>query len=382
MRVSPGLEVMIRKRLYTTRKVGLITNHTGVNWELNHNFPLMLKEGYRIAALFSPEHGLFGDHPDGEYVEGSVHPEAGIHVHSLFGATQKPTRDMLKNVDILIFDMQDIGARYYTYMSTMLLSMEAASEHGIEFVVLDRPNPIGGISLEGNVARPSWISPVSYAQITVRHGMTAAEIALFTAAEKALAQPTVVPMENWSRSMYFQDTGFPWVPTSPSAPTVEMAILYPGTCLLEGTNVSEGRGTSVPFQTLGAPWVNGMELSETLNKMKLPGIRTRPAYFRPSFSKWAGDICRGVQVHIFEPERVRPVELGVRILFAIRDLYPDSFRLTPPGPDRRRFLDLLCGGDQLSNALENDDSPEPLLNMWAQEAEEFGRRRRDYLLYS
>ncbi len=382
MRVSPGLEIMIRKRLYTTRKVGLITNHTGVDWELNHNFPLMLKEGYRITALFSPEHGLFGDHPDGEYVEGAVHPETGIHVHSLFGATQKPTRDMLKNVDILIFDIQDIGARYYTYMSTMLLSMEAASEHGVEFVVLDRPNPIGGISLEGNVARPSWISPVSYAQITVRHGMTAAEIALFTAAEKGLAQPTVVPMENWSRSMYFQDTGFPWVPTSPSAPTVEMAILYPGTCLLEGTNVSEGRGTSVPFQTLGAPWVNGMELSETLNKMKLPGIRTRPAYFRPSFSKWAGDICRGVQVHIFEPEKVRPVELGVRILFAIRNLYPDSFRLTPPGPDRRRFLDLLCGGDQLSNALENDDSPEPLLNMWAQEAEEFGRRRRDYLLYS
>lgn len=381
MRVSPGLEVIIKNQSYKTRKIGLITNHTGIDYNLNFNFDLLLEEGYRITALFSPEHGLFGDHPDGEYVDGSIHSETGIHIHSLFGATQKPTKDMLENVDILIFDIQDIGARYYTYMSTMLLSMEAASENGIEFVVLDRPNPIGGICLEGNVAGPSWISPVSYAQITIRHGMTAAEIALFVAAEKGLAEPTVVPMENWSRDMYFCDTRFPWVPTSPSAPTLEMAILYPGTCLLEGTNVSEGRGTSVPFQTLGAPWVNGTELSETLNNMKLSGIKTRPVYFRPSFSKWTGDICQGVQVHIFEPAKVKPVDLGVRILFALRDLYPDNFQLRPPGPNRKRFLDLLCGGDQLSRAIENDDSPEPLLNLWAQEAEEFSRKRRDYLIY-
>jgi len=382
MRVKPGLEVMIANRSYIDKKVGLITNHTGIGPELDQNIDLMLKQGYKITALFSPEHGLFGDYPDGEYVESSVYPGTGIPIYSLFGETQKPTGDMLRDVEVLIFDIQDIGARYYTYMSTMLLSMEAASENNIEFVVLDRPNPIGGQAVEGNVTKPSWISPVAYANIAIRHGMTPGEIALFVASEKGLAEPSVVPLKNWSRDMYFPDTGLPWVPTSPSAPSVEMAIVYPGTCLLEGTNVSEGRGTSVPFQALGAPWINGPELSKTLNDMELPGISTRPVYFRPTFSKWTDQVCRGIQVHILEPEMVRPVELGIRLLFALRDLYPDHFELTPPGPDRTRFLDLLCGGDQLSTALADDESPEPLLSVWAQEAEDFKNKRQDYLMYS
>ena len=352
MRVSTGLEVMIANKSYMNKRIGLITNHTGVGPELDQNIDLMLKQGYKITALFSPEHGLFGDYPDGEYVESSMYPGTGIPIYSLFGETQQPTQDMLQDVDVLIFDIQDIGARYYTYMSTMLLSLEAASANDIEFVVLDRANPIGGIAVEGNVTRPSWISPVAYAHIAIRHGMTPGEIAMFVASEKGLARPSVVPLKNWSRDMYFPDTGLPWVPTSPSAPSIEMALLYPGTCLLEGTNVSEGRGTSVPFQVLGAPWIDGPELSQTLNEMGLPGIRTRPVYFRPSFSKWTNQVCRGIQIHILEPEKVQPVELGVRLVFALRDLYPDDFELTPPGPDRKHFLDLLCGGDRLSAAWQ------------------------------
>ncbi|HHT84238.1 MAG: exo-beta-N-acetylmuramidase NamZ domain-containing protein [Bacillota bacterium] len=381
MRVSTGLEVMIANKSYMNKRIGLITNHTGVGPELDQNIDLMLKQGYKITALFSPEHGLFGDYPDGEYVESSMYPGTGIPIYSLFGETQQPTQDMLQDVDVLIFDIQDIGARYYTYMSTMLLSLEAASANDIEFVVLDRANPIGGIAVEGNVTRPSWISPVAYAHIAIRHGMTPGEIAMFVASEKGLARPSVVPLKNWSRDMYFPDTGLPWVPTSPSAPSIEMALLYPGTCLLEGTNVSEGRGTSVPFQVLGAPWIDGPELSQTLNEMGLPGIRTRPVYFRPSFSKWTNQVCRGIQIHILEPEKVQPVELGVRLVFALRDLYPDDFELTPPGPDRKHFLDLLCGGDQLSAALADDDSPESLLSIWSQEAEEFKKKRQDYLIY-
>jgi uncharacterized protein YbbC (DUF1343 family) len=261
MRVLTGLEVMIQNRSYIDKKIGLITNHTGVSPELDQNIDLMLKDGYKIAALFCPEHGLFGDYPDGEYVEHSAYPGTGIPIYSLFGDTQKPTRDMLENIDVLVFDIQDIGARYYTYMSTMLLSMEEASDKDIEFVVLDRPNPIGGTAVEGNVTKPSWISPVAYAHIAIRHGMTPGEIAMFVAAQKGLPEPTIVPLKNWSRRMHFQDTGLPWVPTSPSAPSIEMALLYPGTCLLEGTNVSEGRGTSVPFQVLGAPWIDGPELA-------------------------------------------------------------------------------------------------------------------------
>lgn len=382
MRVFPGLEVLLKKELLKNRKIGLITNHTGNNFNLESNFDLMLRAGYKMTALFSPEHGIYGDHPDGQYVEGSTHTGTGIPIHSLYGATQKPKKDMLKNVDILVFDIQDIGARYYTYMSTMILSMEAASENGIEFAILDRPNPIGGIKVEGNVTRPGWISSVSYAPVSIRHGMTAGEIGLFMAAQKGLPQPKVIAMEGWSRDMYFNETGFPWVPTSPSAPTLEMAILYPGTCLLEGTNLSEGRGTSTPFQTLGAPWVDGFKLSEELNQMGIPGIRTRPVYFRPSFSKWTGDICQGVQIHIFEPRDINPVELGVRLLFAVRDLYPDDFRIIPPGPSGKHFLDLLCGGTQLAEALENHDSPDGLLNSWREEAEHFSAKRRDFLIYT
>ena len=260
MRVKPGLEVMLENSRYIDKKIGLVTNHTGVDSGLEQNIDLMLRQGYKITALFSPEHGLFGDYPDGEYVESSVYPGTGIPIYSLFGDTQKPTGDMLQDVDVLIFDIQDIGSRYYTYMSTMLLSMEAASQHGVQFVVLDRPNPIGGTDVEGNVTKPSWISPVAYAHIAIRHGMTPGEIARFVAAQEGLPEPQLVPMEHWSREMYFPDTELPWVPTSPSAPSIEMALLYPGTCLLEGTNVSEGRGTSVPFQVLGAPWIDGAEL--------------------------------------------------------------------------------------------------------------------------
>lgn len=202
-----------------------------------------------------------------------------------------------------------------------------------------------------------------------------------TGVNPGLEQNKVIPLRHWRREMYFTDTGLPWVPTSPSAPSEDMALLYPGTCLLEGTNVSEGRGTSVPFQVLGAPWIDGRKLARALNQMGLPGAKARPVYFRPSFSKYNNQVCRGVQLHILDRDKLRPVEVGVKVLFALRDLYPEEFRLTPPGPDERRFLDVLCGGEDLSAALANDDSPEPILEKWSQEAEEFRKTRQDFLIY-
>jgi len=381
VRVYPGLEILLKEGLLKNKKIGLITNHTGVNFDLESNYHLMLAEGYKITALFAPEHGIYGDHPDGQYVSSTSDATTGIPIYSLYGATQKPTKQMLKNVEALVFDIQDIGARYYTYMSTMILWMEAASEWGIQFVVLDRPNPIDGLRVEGNVPSLSWISPVCYAPITIRHGMTAGEISLFMSAQKNLSAPTVIPMEGWRRSMLFSETGFPWVPTSPSASSLEMALLYPGTCLIEGTNVSEGRGTSVPFQVLGAPWIDALDLSKAVNALNLPGIKARPVHFRPSYSKWAGNICQGIQIHIFEPNVVRPVETGVRLLFTLRDLYPENFEVTPPGPNGKHFLDLLCGGAQLTDALKHDSSPDRLLDTWNKEAQDFTSKREDFLIY-
>ncbi|HHW18495.1 MAG TPA: DUF1343 domain-containing protein [Firmicutes bacterium] len=381
MRVIPGLEVLLRDGLFKGKKLGLVTNHTGVDFELNQNVDLLLKQGYRVTTLFSPEHGLYGDHPDGHLVEGHRDKTTGIYVHSLYGATQRPTRDMLKDVDILVYDIQDIGSRYYTYTSTMLLCMEAASSYGIPFVILDRPNPLGGLEVEGNVTHPEWISLVAGARVAIRHGMTVGEIAMMVASEKGIETPKVIKMEGWTRDMYFQDTGIPWVPTSPNAPTMDMAILYPGTCLVEGTNLSEGRGTSLPFQVIGAPWVDGRRLAEALRREKLPGIAVRPVFFRPAFSKWTGEVCEGVQVHVIDPKKARPVELGVRILFTVRDLFPDDFRLRAPGATGRYFIDLLGGGPDLSEALQKDESPDNLLESWRSQAEEFAKRRRDFLIY-
>jgi uncharacterized protein YbbC (DUF1343 family) len=211
--------------------------------------------------------------------------------------------------------------------------------------------------------------------------MTAGEISLFMASEKNLDTPTVIKMEGWSRHMRFDETGFPWVPTSPSAPNLDMATLYPGTCLLEGTNVSEGRGTSTPFQVLGAPWINATKLARSVNALRMPGIKVRPVYFRPSFNKWAGNICQGIQIHIFDPKEIRPVETGVRILFVLRDQYPEHFEITSPGPNNRRFLDLLCGGPSLSNALEKDSSADDILHDWSKQTRFFASKREQFLIY-
>jgi len=381
LRIVPGLEVFLSQDLFKNRKLGLITNHTGVDFNLNQNIDLLLERGYKITALFSPEHGLYGDYPDGQFVEGHKDKATGIPVYSLYGSTQKPSKDSLKNVDVLVFDIQDIGARYYTYTSTMILSMEAAAENGVPFVVLDRPNPLGGIAVEGNVTHRDWISFVGGARVAIRHGMTLGEIACMVAREKGLPDPEIVKVHGWTREMHFQDTGFPWVPTSPNAPTMEMAILYPGTCLVEGTNLSEGRGTSLPFQMIGAPWVDGRVLAARVRQMDLPGILVRPVYFRPSFSKWAGEVASGIQIHVTDQREIRPVELGVKLLFAIRDLFPEKFALRPPGPSGRRFIDLLAGGTDLSSALERASSPDNLLSSWEAQSREFREQRTEFLLY-
>lgn len=379
--VTTGLEILLHEGLHRRETVGLITNHTGLGRDLRRNIDLLLERGFRVEALFSPEHGIYGDHREGQSVQGERDPRTGIPVFSLYGDDRAPSEAMLKGLDVLVFDIQDIGARYYTYPTTMVLAMEAAARTGVRFVILDRPNPIGGIAVEGNVASPQDLSFVCGAPVAIRHGLTLGELAALVATEKALPLPEVIRAEGWERGMYFQDTRLPWVPPSPNAPTMDMAVLYPGTCLLEGTNLSEGRGTAVPFEIAGAPWVDCDRLVQRLREERLPGVLLRPIHFRPSASKWAGQECRGVQFHVQDFRAVRPVELGVRLLFALRDLHPGDFAFREPPPDGPHFLDLLAAGPDLRRALVQDGAPVALLEDWARQAREFEERRRPHLLY-
>lgn len=381
MAVKTGLTVMLEDGLHRDEAIGLITNHTGVGPDLSRNLDLLLERGYRVRALFSPEHGVYGDHPDGLPVHAQEGPPAGIPVFSLYSDDWAPTQVMLEGLDVLIFDIQDIGARYYTYPTTMLLAMESAHKHGIPFTILDRPNPLGGVEIEGNIPDADALSFVCCARVPIRHGLTVGELAIMVAAEKGLPRPEVVRVQGWRRDMHFGDTGLAWVPPSPGAPTLDMAILYPGTCLIEGTNLSEGRGTSLPFQLIGAPWVDPEALSRRLRAEGLSGVMVRPVRFHPTSDKWAGQQCGGVQFHVTQTRDVRPVELGVRLLFALRDLHPDRFLLQEPQEAGRRHLDLLTGGPALRRALAQDDAPSSLLAGWKAQSTSFEKRRSEFLLY-
>lgn len=406
MRLRTGLEIMLEEGLYKEKAIGLITNHTGLTRDLTQNYEVMFQEGYRIGALFSPEHGIRGSAAEGAKVGDEVEPRTGIPVYSLYGESRVPPAEVLERLDVLMFDIQDIGARYYTYPSTMLRAMEAAADAGIPFVVLDRPNPIGGAAVEGNVPSPQDLSFVCYAPVAIRHGMTIGEIALMEADRLGLPEPQVVKAEGWRRDMFYDDTGIgPWVPPSPAASTLDMALLYPGTCLLEGTNLSEGRGTSSPFEVVGAPYIDPYPLTEALGKAGLPGVLIRPTYFTPWHWKHVGKPCGGVQFHVVDKRAVRPVELGIRLLFTVRDLFPGfalrehfpeggqdvtgeqrSVHAEPDeasagGSGRKDYIDLLAGGSELKEALMTQDSPDGLIEKWREEASQFERQRKAYLLY-
>jgi uncharacterized protein YbbC (DUF1343 family) len=374
-----GLEVMLSRGLHKDERLGLITNHSGLDSNLNQNLDLLQEKGYQVGCLFGPEHGLYGDHPDGLAVPSRQHGE--LRVYSLYGERTAPSPESLEGLDRLVFDIQDIGCRYYTYMSTMLLSMEAAAKSGIPFTVLDRPNPLGGIAVEGNLPAEGHLSFVCGAKVAIRHGMTLGEIARMAASETGVPEPEVIRMEGWRRPMYFEETGHPWVPTSPAASSMEMAFLYPGTCLIEGTNVSEGRGTATPFTTIGAPWIDGRKLASALRRLELPGVLVRPTFFTPLSQKYTGVQCQGVQFHVVNRHNLAPVELGVKLLFVLRDTF-DEFQVRERPPGSHYSLDWLCGGPGLREALVRDPSPDPLLSTWIKEAKEFEARRQGYLLYS
>jgi uncharacterized protein YbbC (DUF1343 family) len=377
--VRPGVEVLATDLppVLRGKRVGLITNQTGVDRSRTSTIDLLARAPeVQLVALFSPEHGIRGAAAPGEKVASGVDPRTGLPIHSLYGETRQPTEAMLRGVEALVFDIQDIGARPYTYVYTMALAMQAAAARGIPFVVLDRPNPIGGVAVEGNALDTAFASFVGMYPIPARHGMTAGELArLFNREFGIGADLTVVPVEGWRRSQWFDETGLPWIPPSPNIPRLEAAIHYPGTVFLEGTNLSEGRGTEYPFEQTGAPWLRAEEVVERISALQLPGVRFEAVRFavRPDARKFPGQTIPGVRLVLTDRESYRPVESALQLIATIRRLHPEHFAWSPT-------MDRLAGTDRLRAAIERD-ALEPLLHEWERDAERFRGLRGRYLLY-
>ena len=371
------------------RTVGLICNPTSVDARLHHAADLLHGlAGVRLAALFGPEHGVRGDAQYMAAVGGERDPRTGLPAHSLYGASRAslaPTPAQLAGLDTLCFDVQDVGSRYYTYQATMLLCMEAAARAGLAFVVLDRPNPIGGLAVEGPALQPGFESFCGLHDLAPRHGLTVGELALLFRVERGLELDlTVVPCQGWRRGQDARATGLPWVLPSPNMPTPETALVYPGMGLLEGTNLSEGRGTTRPFELFGAPWLDAHALCTALAAERLPGVAFRPMSFVPAWDKHAGVRCHGAALHVTDPAALRPFRTGVACVVQARAQDPGAFRWrTEPYEfvEGIPAFDLLCGSARERTAIEAGASLRELVAAYAGEERAFARRRARFLAY-
>jgi uncharacterized protein YbbC (DUF1343 family) len=387
-RVRPGLDVLVKRRptLLRGQRVGLLCHQASVARDLTHattaigNLP-----GVRLRALFAPEHGLAGAVQYHAWVRSTNHSASGVPAWSLYGRRLEPTDAMLRAIDTLVVDLQDVGSRYYSFVWTMALAMRACARARIPVVVLDRPNPLGGVVMEGNVADPRFASFVGLYPLPVRHGMTIAELAAYLNDTHGLGcELTRVPMEGWRREMKWEETGLPWVAPSPNMPTSNTARVYPGGCLIEGTNLSEGRGTTRPFELVGAPFLDGGRLARALARRALPGVIFRAAAFEPAFHKYLGRVCQGVQLHVSDERRFRPFLTYLALIIEARRQAPRRFRWRRPPYEfetRRWPIDLLCGGDTIRHAIERDVPLARLERQWRPDLARFARARRPYLLY-
>jgi uncharacterized protein YbbC (DUF1343 family) len=387
--VLTGLDVLRRDGFGALEglKVGLLVNQASVDRDLAHAADLFADaKNVKLHALFGPQHGITGTTQDNMIEwEGSMDPRLGVPVHSLYGAHRKPTEQMLEGIEALVIDLPDVGARYYTFVWTAKLCLEACADRGIGVFVLDRPNPVGGDAIEGTVLDPRYSSFVGLSPIAMRHGMTMGELlSMIRTREVPGAALTVIPLEGWRRGSYFDETGLPWVMPSPNLPILDSAIVYPGFCLLEGTNLSEGRGTTRPFEIFGAPFIDPYRLVEELRKEDLPGVHFRPVCFEPTFQKHAGSICQGAQMHVTDRRAFRPVLTAVALLKTVMRLYPDHFRWKEPPYEYEAVLlpfDILAGTDRLRRQIEEDRSLEEIRQSWSGELSGFDAIRREFLLY-
>jgi uncharacterized protein YbbC (DUF1343 family) len=404
-KVILGAEVFLESRLDLIRgkKVGFITNPSGVDTHLQSLIMrFQAHSGIELVALYGSEHGVRGNAQAGEHVSFYVDEKFGIPVFSLYGQSQKPQagmlkdidesmrsfdtmitgkipeKEMLKDLDVMIFDIQDVGTRIYVYIATMAYCMQACAENEIGFIVLDRPNPINGVDMEGPILEyPEYSSFVGLYPIPVRHGMTVGELAMLFNEEflPKKAELTVIPMRGWKREMWFDETGLPWIIPSPNMPTLDTATVYPGQVFLEGTNISEGRGTTRPFELFGAPWIDGFLLAEKLNKLKIPGVIFREAWFTPTFSKYESQLCGGAQIHFTDRDKFNSFETSLHVIKMIKDLYPDRFSF------HEDYFDSIMGTSKIRRGIEQGREVKEIIDSYAQDLTQFSEMREAYLLY-
>jgi len=364
------------------KKIGLITNQTGVTADLVHDVDALLEKKVQLVAVYGPEHGIRGTEQAGSASGSFRDAKTGLPFYDLYGKPPREIARLFRDVDIVLYDIQDVGSRFYTYMSTMAYAMKAAAMEGKPFIVLDRPNPIGGEKVEGPVLDPRYQSFVGLYPIPVRHGMTVGELAGWIREQYVeqeygtKADLTVIPMTGWKRGMQYEDTGLPWVPPSPNMPTVETAAVYPGNGLFEGTNLSEGRGTTLPFEWVGAPYINGWELTHRLNQLELPGVAFREAYFQPAFSKHAGKTIGGVQFYVTDREAYDPIRTALSVMAEVKKQYPRQFAWR-----RDHWIDKLLGTDAVRKALDQGTPVGEIVAKWQGELDAFEKQRKPFLLY-
>lgn len=401
--VKPSIDILFEKyaHLLKGKRIGLIINPTSVDANLNNTIALFkTHKEINLVALFGPEHGVRGNAQAGEYVPYQFDKDYQLPVYSLYGQSEKRTKavnldetmrafdtqhagkqidmKMLKSIDVMVFDLQDVGTRVYTYIATMAYAMQACAKAGIPFIVLDRPNPINGLTMEGSIIEyPQYSSFIGLYPIPLRHGMTVGELAqLFNAKflnPKAILH--VIPMENWQRAEWFDQTGLPWVGPSPNLPSLNSVIVYPGMVMLEGTNLSEGRGTTQPFELFGAPWIDGFVLTQKLNQLHLQGVKFREAWFTPTFSKFAGQQCRGAQLHVINRNLFQPIATTLAILSTIKNSYEDKFVF------HKGYFDSVIGNSKVRKALENKQPLEKIIDNFQPDLKKFAQERKSFLLY-
>jgi uncharacterized protein YbbC (DUF1343 family) len=395
MPVSLGTERLLASRRLDGRRVGIVCNPASIDRELRHIADRLVetmgsqgnaRHGARLTAIFGPQHGFRSDVQENMIETGHARDALRrVPLYSLYSETREPTAEMLRDVDLLVVDLQDVGTRIYTYIYTMANCLVAAKKHGLTVIVCDRPNPIGGDAVEGPMLAPGFESFVGLYPLPMRHGMTIGELAgLFNDAFGIGADLEVIPMEGWSRGMYFDETGIPFVLPSPNIPTLDSTIVYPGTVLFEGTNVSEGRGTTKPFELLGAPWVDAERFTDGMNALGLPGVRFRPTVIEPTFHKHAHVSCGGCQIHVLDRAAFRPVETGVALIAAFRAADPDRFRWRDPPYEYEHTLlpiDILAGSSTMREQIEAGVSARDIARGWEASTAGFTERRKSFLLY-
>lgn len=388
--ISLGIEQLAESppKWLAGQRLGLLCNQASTDRNFTHSRDLIMQAfPGQLTCLFSPQHGFFSEKQDNMVESGHAADQiSGLRIFSLYGNTRKPDAKMFDHLDVLLVDLIDVGTRVYTFLYTLAYCLEAAAEYGKQVVVLDRPNPLGGLAVEGNLLRQDFTSFVGLYPLPMRHGLTLGELALLLNKHFGLdADLKIIPMQGWQRAMLFKDTGLPWVFPSPNMPTPETALVYPGQVIWEGTNISEGRGTTLPFELIGAPFLKHEAITALLPALgKIPGCILRPVLFEPTANKWAGRPCPGFHIHVTDPEIFRPYRTSLILLQAIMQLYPEDFQYKQPPYEyeyERLPLDLILGDGSLRQALEQGADILALEKGWQDELNEFDQLRQEFFLY-